>query len=92
LLLRVLYFSIGLIVAVLVAYVLILWGTGGDYITQPHISHIARDPLSVARAGVAQALAREPGDKQILFGDLHVHTTWSSDAFPGRGGISPVSG
>jgi hypothetical protein len=55
---------------------------GGGQHEGPGVVHGSRVPLALItdRATRQRAIAAA-GDKQILFGDLHVHTTFSVDAF-----------
>ncbi len=83
----------------------VLWLAGGGAFGtavsggEPTPRPLAADPLQErdeARDGAARQLAR-PASKQILFGDLHVHSSFSTDAFqltlPAAGGegVHPVS-
>ncbi|MBI3785704.1 MAG: DUF3604 domain-containing protein, partial [Deltaproteobacteria bacterium] len=54
---------------------------GPGTVTQKRLPQAVISARADAQAGVAKALAPEGAPKQILFGDLHVHTTFSADAF-----------
>jgi len=60
-------------------------GVFGVTQTAGTISGLSRDPSEIEarqrRLSAARKVVGAPGEKQILFGDLHVHTTFSFDAF-----------
>jgi hypothetical protein len=73
----------------LIALVLVVFGAGrgwfGSHEEPGAVTRARRPPGAVASGAIAQRTAAEnvgvPTPKQILFGDLHVHTTFSFDAF-----------
>jgi hypothetical protein len=80
---------VGGVVALCAAYLAAVWfGFLGRTEPVGALSSTRRPPeVVMQRASAQRSAARAAGvaaqslDKQILFGDLHVHTTWSMDAF-----------
>ena len=78
--------GLGLLVMLLAGFgYLVGEGLFGITQTAGTISEASRDPSEIKarqrRLSAARKVVGAPGEKQILFGDLHVHTTFSFDAF-----------
>jgi len=81
--------AIVVLAVLLFAVALVVWGAGrgwfGSHEEPGRVTEMHRPAALVASGAIAQrAAAEEVGvsrPKQILFGDLHVHSTFSFDAF-----------
>ena len=82
-------FPSGPLLRPLLTLALALAACGGEHVGPGEVTEVAPPAAATAAHGARQRTAREaladrgarlPG-KQILFGDLHVHTTFSPDAF-----------
>ena len=93
----------GVIVAVLIASGALFWfsARGGWFGVEHDAGRIQGKPVPAeviaARAAADKAVAPAGDEKQILFGDFHVHTTISVDAFQyalpllGGSGVHPLA-
>jgi hypothetical protein len=87
----------GIAIAALVLLALAgLWALGSGWLVEPWHAGVPT-PTPIPADVVAQRVAPSGEGKQIVFGDLHVHTTFSADAFQmalpmaGGDGAHPVA-
>ena len=78
--------GLGLLLLLLTGFgYLLAEGVFGNRQNAGTISGLSRDRSEIkarqSRLSAAREIVGAPGEKQILFGDLHVHTTFSFDAF-----------